>query len=577
MDRSRIWPDFRDEWIVRQDETLIFIDKPAGVSSQAADPERPDDIVTRLKRHLVAGGHDPYLGTHQRLDRDTSGILVYARKKEANASLAPQFEGRTAKKMYVACVSGWTKGTVTLRDRVGPGDDGTTKIVGPRDKRGIEAVTHVRLRSRKAERALVEIELETGRTHQARAQLAHAGAPIAGDVLYGGSPASRLMLHAHALELTHPTLQKKIRVEAKLPPEFEEWLARGDIGPTVYDDSDALDRALGRALERRWGLGRSSGPHETTAFRIVNEAGDGLPGLSVDVYGDYLVAHFHADAPDEKDPIFTEERRTRILDRLGALGFDGVYLKVRPRQANTLVETRRDEIAPKDPVRGSAAPESFLVREDAIDYEVRLGDGLSTGIFLDQRSNRARVRSMSKDARVANLFAYTCAFSTAAAAGGARQTVSVDASSIALERGRDNVARIVNARVAAGEREGTHTFVADDAFSWLAKATRQNEKYDLIILDPPSYATTKTRRFVATTDYVELAAQAVSLLAPGGKLVACTNHRGIRASKFRHMLQDAARVAKRTTVQVKDLPDASDFPAPAGGEPHLKSVLLTLK
>ncbi|MEO8877204.1 MAG: class I SAM-dependent methyltransferase, partial [Polyangiaceae bacterium] len=137
-------------------------------------------------------------------------------------------------------------------------------------------------------------------------------------------------------------------------------------------------------------------------------------------------------------------------------------------------------------------------------------------------------------------------------------------------RGAENVERL-------GLDMGPHRFVADDAFTWLAGAIRKNEKYDLIILDPPSYATTKTRRFVATTDYVELAAQAISLLAPGGKLVACTNHRGIRPFKFRHMLQDAARAAKRDTVQVKDLPDPADFPAPAGGEHHLKSVLVTLK
>lgn len=119
-----------------------------------------------------------------------------------------------------------------------------------------------------------------------------------------------------------------------------------------------------------------------------------------------------------------------------------------------------------------------------------------------------------------------------------------------------------------------HQFVADDAFNWLA---RQKTKFDLIILDPPSYATTKTRRFVANTDYVELAAQAIALLAPKGKLLACTNHRGIRQNKFRHMLQEATQMAKRSAAQVKDLPDPSDFPAPPGGEHHLKSVLVTLK
>ncbi|MGH7328869.1 MAG: pseudouridine synthase, partial [Polyangiaceae bacterium] len=362
MDRERIWPDFRASWILHEDDDLVFIDKPAGVSSQAADPERPDDIVTRLKNWLRAQGRDPYLGTHQRLDRDTSGILVYARRKSANPSLAQQFEGRKAKKVYIACISGWKKGEITLKDKLAPGEGDKTVVVGDRDKRGQLAVTHVKVRAKKAERAIVEIGLETGRTHQARAQLAHAGSPIAGDVLYGGPPASRLLLHAHALEIVHPATQKKMRVEARVPAEFEEWLARGDIGPTVYDDEAAIDRALARALEKRWGPGRSHGAHETTAFRIVNEEGDGLPGLAVDAYGDFLVAQFHSSG--EADPALTPARRERVLDRLHALGFDGVYLKMRPKQANTLVETRREEVAPKDPVRGTAAPESFLVLEE---------------------------------------------------------------------------------------------------------------------------------------------------------------------------------------------------------------------
>src|ERR1019366_9110336 len=106
VDRSAIWPDFRAEWVIHDDGDLIVVDKPVGVSSQAADPERPDDVVTRLKAHL--GG--AYLGTHQRLDRDTSGLLVFARRKEANASLAAQFEGRSVKKTYLAGVTGWPKG-----------------------------------------------------------------------------------------------------------------------------------------------------------------------------------------------------------------------------------------------------------------------------------------------------------------------------------------------------------------------------------------------------------------------------------------------------------------------------------
>src|SRR5262245_30937724 len=106
MDPSRVWPDFRDEWILHRDQDIVVVDKPPYVPAQAADPKVPDDLVTRLKRHLGVS----YLGVHQRLDRDTSGVLVMTMRREANATLAAQFEGRDVEKRYLACVAGWKKG-----------------------------------------------------------------------------------------------------------------------------------------------------------------------------------------------------------------------------------------------------------------------------------------------------------------------------------------------------------------------------------------------------------------------------------------------------------------------------------
>jgi 23S rRNA (cytosine1962-C5)-methyltransferase len=582
VNRRAVWPDFRAGWIVHDDGDIVVVDKPAGVSSQAADPERPDDVVSRLRAHL--GG--AYLGVHQRLDRDTSGLLVFARRKEANAGLAAQLEGRSVKKRYLACVTGWPKGKAeaTLKDALVPDGDGAMRVVQARGPHVKVAVTHVKVMGRRGDRALLELELETGRTHQARVQLAHARSPIAGDALYGGASAPRLMLHASALAFDHPLTGLPAVFTAPAPAELQAWLEHGDPSDRIYDDAGALSRALARALERRWGLGRAdSGPRATTAFRLVNEEGDGLPRLAVDVYGDWLVAQLYdgdgaspGARPGAKGggatpagPWADAGRRERVLDALAALGFDGVYLKMRPRQSNVLVDTRRDDLAPALPVRGVPAPDPLPVLEEGIPLLVRLGDGLSTGLFLDQRGNRRRVRELARDARVANLFAYTCAFTVAAALGGAKHTVSVDASAAALERGRENLA---HAGVAAG---GDHTFVADDAFSWLARATRRGERFDLVLLDPPSYSTTKRGRFVADTDYADVAAQALALLAPGGRLLACTNHRGISPGRFRRILFDAGRAAQCELAQVKDLPVPSDYPVPAGGEPHMKAALVT--
>ncbi len=569
MDRARVWPDFEDAWIVHMDDDLVVIDKPVGMPTQAADPELADDVVTRVRAHLRA----TYLGVHQRLDRDTSGVLAMTRRREANAKMAAQFEGRAVEKRYVACVTGWRgKGKTTLEDALLPGDGGRMDVVSPRARGAQRAVTHVRVLGRSGDRAMLELALETGRTHQARVQLAHAGAPIAGDVLYGGARAPRLLLHAQALTLEHPTRGGRVRYEAPLPPDFDSWLSRGDLGDAIFDDAAAVTRGIKRAIGRRYGLGRSEGgPRATTAFRVVNEAGDALPGLAVDIYGAHLVAQLYGDASrGGGDPWANEARRARVLDALFALGVDGVYLKVRPKQANVIVDSRREDLAPSLPVRGAAAPEILEVLEETVPYLVRLGDGLSTGIFLDQRANRRRVRELAAGQSVANLFAYTCAFSVAAAVGGASRTVSVDASAAALERGREGMA---HAKVLSAD----HTFVAEDAFRWLARAATKKERFDLVLLDPPSYSSTKRRRFVASSDYAELAAAALAIVAPGGRLIACSNHRGIGHARFRKFLFEAARTAKVEVTQVKDLPDPSDFPVAPGEESHLKSVLATLR
>jgi len=604
MDRARIWPAFRSEHVLFEDDDLIAVHKPAGVPSQAAHPERPDDLVWRLRLFLAARDRvkDPYLGVHQRLDRDTSGVVLFTKKREVNAALAKQFEGRTLVKTYLAAVSGWSPVTrvVTLTDQLRKGDGGRMEVVAQRGKpvmrgrlrpgarpfdrdrdRGVglggsqRAVTHVTTRTQKEDRALLELRLETGRTHQARVQLANARAPIAGDPIYGGALAPRLMLHASRLELEHPRTGKRLDLRDPAPPAMADWVARGDRGEAVYDDSAGLDRALGLAVERRWSLGQSAirepVTERTTAFRLVNEEGDALPGLAVDVYGEHLVAQLYVGGVWED-----AARRERVLDRLEALGFDGVYLKLRPKQANVLVDTRRDELAPALPVRGEAAVAELEVREEGVPYRVRLGDGLSTGIFLDQRTNRHLVRELARGARVLNLFSYTCAFSVVAGLGGAVRTVSVDASVVALEWGRANF-EAAGMTLATGP-DAVHTFVAEDVFAWLARAATKNERFDLVVVDPPSYSSTKKRRFVAESDYDELVSMVAKVLAPHGKVVACCNHRGLSRSKLRRFVAQGLKGPQGAVelAQLKDLPDAPDFPPPLGREPHMKSVLATL-
>jgi 23S rRNA (cytosine1962-C5)-methyltransferase len=255
------------------------------------------------------------------------------------------------------------------------------------------------------------------------------------------------------------------------------------------------------------------------------------------------------------------------LDAVAELGFAGVYLKRRPKHASVVADTRRDAIAPSEPQRGHAAPDPLTVCELGLPYLVRLGDGLSTGLFLDQRAARAWLREACAGKRVLNLFAYHGGFTVAAVAGGARETVSVDASGVALERAAENLA------LHDADRE-RHQLVRGDASAYLRKAAA-GEPFDVIVLDPPSFATTRRSTFRATRDYRPLAAACMRCLAPSGILFASTNHRGITRAKLRRHLEQAADDAGRRIVTMTDFADPLDFPAAPGKECHLTRVMLS--
>ena len=212
--------------ILYEDQALIAVNKPSGMTSQAVDPAYPDDVATRLSRLLEdRDGRKTPLGIHQRLDRDTSGVLVFAKSPEGNRALSAQFEARSVRKEYLAAVRGYRGGTQRLEHRLG-GLDGGRVAIDPRGKPAIATIAPV---ERSGDRALVRVHFETGRTHQIRVQLAAVGAPIAGDPLYGRTPAPRLMLHSHRIVLTRPLDASEIATVAKVPSVFRAYLAVTDL------------------------------------------------------------------------------------------------------------------------------------------------------------------------------------------------------------------------------------------------------------------------------------------------------------------------------------------------------------
>lgn len=570
MGLARTFTRFDPAWILYEDEHLVAMDKPAGMSSQSARPEAPDDARHRLSRFLAerdagwAGevGRDglPYLGVHQRLDQETSGVLLFTKARAANPGLAAQFEGRTVEKRYRAWVSGAPPATLRLEDKLVEGRDGRMVVRPSTSREGQLAITNVRRERAEGPFTLVEVRIETGRTHQIRAQLAARGFPLVGDTLYGGLPARRLMLHAEELRLRHPVTQAALRMVAPALPARLALLGMGSDAPLRPELlAQGLRDALQRAGARRYGLFVEHERGETTAFRLVHEAGDGAPGLELDVYGDHLVAQFRDDS------LLAHE--ATVLDVLGELGAQGIYVKRRPKQSNHLADTRTPALAPDLPARGEPTPTAdVLVYESGVPYQVRLGDGLSTGLFLDQRQNRQRIRELAKGRSVLNLFAYTGPFTVAAVAGGAARTCTVDVAAPALAWAEEQVAALGGA--------GQHDFVKADVFGWLRAQAKKDARFDVVIVDPPTYSKTKHTRWTSGSDWVELAALAVAVTARGGTLLLSSNDRRMSQRAFRQHLSEGLVRAQRTG-RLADLPTSLDHPAPPGG-PTLKSCLLTL-
>ncbi len=551
--------------ILYQDDDLVVVDKPIGIPTHAIDPRdpHPGDALRIVQQQTGLA----YLGMHQRLDADTSGVLLFAARREANAALAAAFEGRAVRKTYLALVRGaprQAEGIIDapiLRDR-----DGHYRVTSTGDRRGQPARTRYRVIGK----GLLEVIPETGRTHQIRVHLAHLGCPVLGDPLYGPADAGapRLCLHAWQLTLPHPGTGQPVTFTAASPfdgPAFNPQVLAA-VGQHVRglaaQNPDGLAALLRLAAVRRSPLAADP---ETTLYRLVNAAADGLPGLTVDRYGDALVASLYDDETLLPPRPFPSELADALLATTGART---IYARYRPRQASRLSEAQMTALAPAQPAAGPDLGCEWAAHEAGLAYLIRPGEGLSVGIFPDMRESRSRVRAWAAGRRVLNCFAYTCGFGVAALAGGATRVLNLDLSKPALAWGQENTR-------ANGFEPDPHDFVFGDVFDWLARLAKRGDQFDLVILDPPGFSRTKSRTFAAARDYDALATLAARVIAPAGLMLACCNVAELPWRAFRDRVLAGLAAAGRTAeiVGIHHEPTL-DFPNAQGQEPYLKMVWL---
>ena len=288
------------------------------------------------------------------------------------------------------------------------------------------------------------------------------------------------------------------------------------------------------AVAKRSGLLDSS----TNAIRLIDGSGDGLSGLILETYADrWLVS----TTGDQLPPPVREWLRDQGVS---------CYWK------------RLDQHQKESPAHlsGAEVREPFLILENGIAFEISFQSGYSQGIFLDQRDNRAEVRRlMTPGLRLLNTFAYTGAFSVAAAMAGA-ETTTLDLSQPYLDWAKRNFTH-------NHLDPAVHHFCKGDTFHWLRRFAKQGRTFDGIVLDPPTFSRDeKGKVFRVEENFGELAALAAELLTPEGWLLCSTNCRNLGLNDFQKQLRNAIRrpMGPRLSAMPPDFTD----------EPYLKSVWL---
>ena len=284
------------------------------------------------------------------------------------------------------------------------------------------------------------------------------------------------------------------------------------LGWFVSTDKVTFNQAFFEALFRQAKEKRSAYYQDelTTAFRLFNQEGDGFGGLTVDLYGDYAVFSWYNSYVYQIRKVISEAFRQVFPEVLGA------YEKIRFKGLD--YESAH--------VYGQEAPDFFTVLENGVLYQVFMNDGLMTGIFLDQHEVRGSlVDGLAMGKSLLNMFSYTAAFSVAAAMGGASQTTSVDLAKRSRELSQAHFQ-------ANGISTDDHRFIVMDVFEYFKYAKRKGLTYDVIVLDPPSFARNKKQTFSVAKDYHKLISQSLEILNPGGIIIASTNAANVSRQKF---------------------------------------------
>ena len=349
--------------------------------------------------------------------------------------------------------------------------------------------------------------------------------------------------------LENPELLKTEGSILKLTDKQGRFLAKGYYGQQnkgfgwilTRDENEAVDQAfierkLATAIAHRKSFFNNP---ETTAFRVFNGEGDGFGGLIIDYYnGFYLLSWYSEGVYTFKDQVIAALQNVAECK--------GIYQKKR-------FDTKGQYIEEDDFVTGERGEFPLIVKENGVNFAVYLNDGAMTGIFLDQRDVRNAIKQKyAKGKTVLNTFSYTGAFSVAAALGGAVKTTSVDLAK------RSSSKTIEQFSVNGIDFENQDILVMD-VFNYFKYAKRKELKFDVVILDPPSFARSKKYTFSTSKDYTNLMKEAIAITEKNGVIVASTNSASFGMKKFKGFIDKAFKDLGKKYSIVEEFTLPSDF------------------
>lgn len=416
-----------------------------------------------------------------RLDKETSGLILFAKTKMAAQKLSSLFENHSIQKIYLLLTD---KNIADTKLSVDGHIDKEDNQFVLKPNLTSNSKTDFQFLKKLGNFSLWQATPETGKPHQIRLHAKKAGIPILGDKDHGGSPFFRLCLHAENLSFEYDS--RKIELKSEAPALF------------ATEPANNYETFLQACLEKRTWFYNIP---EQESFRLVHIESE---KIRADKFADHLWIYDYTDkglTDPEKESIrkFSESQKLKLvirhmLDRGSGVG--GLEKKT---------------------INTTTAEENWIAREENLKFVLKTNSGFSPGVFLDQRENRAWVRKNSQEKTVLNLFSYTSGFSVAAALGEASKVTTVDVSAKFLSWSRENFA--------ANEiDEKAHEFFTQDCLLFLKGSVKRKRQWDLIICDPPTFGRSKDSVWKIERDLPEMAELMLACVPKNGKILFTCNY-----------------------------------------------------